>query len=250
MSQRTRRFSRPTTQVQARGRCGVIPSTADLFVRVSPPPAGGEAASAGYGRRGSPPSFVSSGQAPAAGSEPDVRLSPHPAPQYTSLCHRYTIGDDYSSPALGICAFRSGLASRPQSVMCIRTARLPKTLPHSVPMSSRVPALRQPIPGVTLGLCFLGHPTPSGLAAWSPAPASSERAPDGFPCSGATLPGCRPSFRDFRVVLYAVSHVSNGYHVSVEYVAELGQFPFWACLSAGLAGSNPRRFSHTFVAYP
>ena len=110
--------------------------------------------------------------------------------------------------------------------MCIRTARLPKTLPHSVPMSSRVPALRQPIPGVTLGLCFLGHPTPSGLAAWSPAPASSERAPDGFPCSGATLPGCRPSLRDFRVVLYAVSHVSSENHVTLEYVAEWGHFPF------------------------
>ena len=59
-----------------------------------------------------------------------------------------------------------------QSVGCDKalpsSAIRPNT--HSVPMPSRVPALRQPIPGITLGLRFLGHPTPSGLTAWSPAP--------------------------------------------------------------------------------
>ena len=35
----------PNDRVQARGGCGVVPSRADPFVRVSPPPAGGEAAS-------------------------------------------------------------------------------------------------------------------------------------------------------------------------------------------------------------
>lgn len=35
-----------------------------------------------------------------------------------------------------------------------------------------------------------------------------------------------PIFRDFRVALYAVSLVSSGYHVAVEYVAEWGHFPF------------------------
>lgn len=35
----------PNGRVQARGGCGVEPSRADLFVRVSPSPAGGEAAS-------------------------------------------------------------------------------------------------------------------------------------------------------------------------------------------------------------
>jgi hypothetical protein len=59
----------------------------------------------------------------------------------------------------------------------------PRPFTLSAPMPSRVPALRLHIPGITLGLRFLGHPTPSGLAAWSPAPASPERAPDGFPRS-------------------------------------------------------------------
>jgi hypothetical protein len=54
-------------------------------------------------------------------------------------------------------------------------------------------------------------------------------------------------FRDVRVVLYAVSHVSGWSHVAHEYVAEWGQVPVWACLSAGLAGSNSRRFNHTFA---
>jgi len=36
----------PNDRVQARGGCGVEPSRAVLFVRVSPPLAGGEAASA------------------------------------------------------------------------------------------------------------------------------------------------------------------------------------------------------------
>jgi hypothetical protein len=41
-----------------------------------------------------------------------------------------------------------------------------------------------------------------------------------------------PILRDFRMVLYAVSHVSSGYHVCRYYVAEWRQVPFWACLSA------------------
>ena len=35
-----------------------------------------------------------------------------------------------------------------------------KTQTRSALVPSRVPALRQLIPGITLGLCFLGHPTP------------------------------------------------------------------------------------------
>jgi len=35
----------PNDGVQARGGCGAVPSSADPFVRVSPPPAGGKAAS-------------------------------------------------------------------------------------------------------------------------------------------------------------------------------------------------------------
>jgi len=61
--------------------------------------------------------------------------------------------------------------------------RLPETLPPPASMPSRVPAPCQHIPRITRGLRFLGHPTPSGLPAWSPAPVSV-RAPDGFPRSG------------------------------------------------------------------
>jgi hypothetical protein len=65
----------------------------------------------------------------------------------------------------------------------LRHRRVPKTQTHLAPVPSRAPALRQPIPGITLSLCFLGHPTPSRLAAWSPAPALPERALGGFPRS-------------------------------------------------------------------
>ena len=41
--------------------------------------------------------------------------------------------------------------------------RVPKTRTRSAPMPSRVPAPRQPIPGITLGLCFLGHPSHQGI---------------------------------------------------------------------------------------
>jgi len=41
------------------------------------------------------------------------------------------------------------------------TARLRcKTRTHLAPVPSRVPTPRQPIPGITQGLCFLGYPTP------------------------------------------------------------------------------------------
>jgi len=49
--------------------------------------------------------------------------------------------------------------------VCPRPSLIP------APLSSRVPALRLRIPGITLGLSFLGHPSPSALAARSPAPA-------------------------------------------------------------------------------
>jgi hypothetical protein len=65
----------------------------------------------------------------------------------------------------------------------LRSSRVPKTRPLPVPVPSHVPALRQHILGVTPGLCFLGHPTPPGLTAWSPTPALPESAPGRFPRS-------------------------------------------------------------------
>ena len=104
-----------------------------------------------------------------------------------------------------------------------------------------------------LGICFLGHPTPPRLVAWSPAPALPERALGGFPRSVCPF-FKQPLVADLRTVLYAVSHVSSGYHVPRYIVAEWGQVPFWACrlpvqaLSRS-AGSNSRRL-RAFVEYP
>ena len=72
-------------------------------------------------------------------------------------------------------------------------------------MPSRVLTLRLLIPSITLGLRFLGHPTPSRLTAWSPSPGLPERAPDGFPRSVGRL------VRDCRLLLYA-GILSDGYH--------------------------------------
>jgi hypothetical protein len=58
------------------------------------------------------------------------------------------------------------------SALCAQWPTPPAIRPRLLlaPVPSRVPALRLPIPGITLGLRFLGHPTPSGLTAWSSAP--------------------------------------------------------------------------------
>jgi len=89
---------------------------------------------------------------------------------------------------------------------CLKTQALPASVP------SRVPALRQPILGVTPGICLLGHPTPPRLSAWSPAPASPERALGGFPRSIDRL------VRDLRLLLYA-GILSDGYHAPGDNVA-------------------------------
>jgi hypothetical protein len=79
-----------------------------------------------------------------------------------------TTGGDYSPRWLGQCTFRSRYS-------CIRlSVRLHvchKAQPLPVPRPSRLPAPRQPISGVTRSIGFLGHPTPTWLAAWLPAPA-------------------------------------------------------------------------------
>jgi len=57
----------------------------------------------GYGRRG--------GRPPRRRFRTRRESFPSSAPQYTSLCHRHSIGGDYSPPELGICTVRVGLAS-------------------------------------------------------------------------------------------------------------------------------------------
>jgi hypothetical protein len=104
--------------------------------------------------------------------------------------------------------------------------RVSKTRTHLAPVPSRAPALRQPILSITPSLCFLGHPTPPMLTAWSPTPALPERALGGFPRSAC------PFSVSFRAVLYAVSHSSSGIIRLSTRMIEWGQVPFWACLSA------------------
>ena len=103
---------------------------------------------------------------------------------------------------------QSGLDLRPvfTTLDTLYPLRLPKTQTHSVPMPSRVPALRQLIPGITLGLCFLGHPTPPWLTAGYllQLDLREPRRVSPFRVS---------IFRDFRTILYAVSLISSGYHV-------------------------------------
>ena len=67
---------------------------------------------------------------------------------------------DYSPTGLSICAVGVGLAS---GLHYASLLRVPKTQTRSAPMPSHVPAPRQPIPGITLGLRLLRQ-TPGPLA--------------------------------------------------------------------------------------
>jgi len=103
---------------------------------------------------------------------------------------------------------------------------------------SRVPALRQRIPGITLDLRFLGHPTPSRLAAQSPSPTLPERTLDGFPRS------VDPFVRDHRL-LFCAGILSDEYHApgdGVAWIPSLLGLPIPA-----LSGSALRRFDHSFT---
>ena len=118
---------------------------------------------------------------PTPTSEPCVSLS---------ISHGSSVHEPLSSGTpLWVIALPRSLAYAHSELDFVRSSlrswRVPKTRTHSVPMPSRLPALRLPIPGITLGLCFLGHPPPPRLTAWSPAPASPERAMAGYsvPCA-------------------------------------------------------------------
>jgi hypothetical protein len=125
--------------------------------------------------------------------------------------------------------------------------RVPKTQTHLAPVSSRAPALRQLIPGISLGFCFLGHPTPPWLTVGYLLQLDL-REPQWVSPFRASI------FRDLRTILCAVSLISSGCHVRIHYVAEWGQVPFWACrlpISAisRSAGCHSRRL-RTFVENP
>ncbi len=77
-------------------------------------------------------------------------------------------------------------------------------------ISSNLPDPRQPIPNVTLGFSFLGHPTPPVLSAWSPTLQGE--------CYWRVSPFRVSIFRDRRPVLYA-EVVPSGYYVPIDHAA-------------------------------
>jgi hypothetical protein len=77
---------------------------------------------------------------------------------------------------------------------------------HSALVPSRVPALRQLIPGITLSLCFLGHPTP-------PCPAVGYLLQLDLREPRRVSPFRVSIFHGFGTILYAVSLISSGCHV-------------------------------------
>ena len=114
------------------------------------------------------------------GSEPDMRLSTSSGSLPHKPCHRYPIGDDYSSPGLGTCALRVGLYVR--FSIRDRPSRSPKTLTPPVPVPSCVAAPRQPIRRLSLRPLLLGVSATAwacGLDACS-IPWRAERATDGL----------------------------------------------------------------------
>ena len=139
--------------------------------------------------------------------------------------------DDYSPTGLGTCTTRVGLTSGLQYAWtpCV-LQRLSKTRTHSCTRALSCTGPTSAYPHHygdkehRSGISFLGHPTPPRLAAWSPSPASPERAPGGL------LRSVCPFSATLGRMLYAVPLVSNGYHIQLDYVAEWGHFPFWACL--------------------
>lgn len=62
---------------------------------------------------------------PAAVSEPDMKLSLHPAPQYTSHCHWHVMAGIVANGRLNFDVFRSGMVPSLQSVVnsprCLRS---------------------------------------------------------------------------------------------------------------------------------
>ena len=140
-------------------------------------------------------------------------------------------------------------------------ARVPKTRIHPCPVPSRAPAPRLPV-GRQVSL---SQALPWAFASWGILlrqglwPGRLLQLYLREHLAGFLVPpACRQTgvsiFRDCRTMLYAVSHISSGYHVPRYIVAEWGQVPFWACrlpiqaLSRS-AGSNSRRL-RTFVENP
>ena len=123
-----------------------------------------------------------------------------------------------------------------------------RTQTHLAPVPSRVRPHVSISPALPEALASWGILLPDGIRP------DRLLAPSGESRRG--LPrSVYPFLRDVRLVLYAVSLI----HIEWKLCdgsphSQLGTCPVWACLrllrqtSADLAGSNSRRFKHTFVA--
>jgi len=126
-----------------------------LRITCGEPSAAKRSRQVGYGRWGDRPPHrrFRTGR---EGAERRCARTSHPAPQYTSLCHRHAIGGDCSPPAPGNCAFGGGHSIRSSVRGRYHPPRLPKTLPPPAPIPSRVPAPR-PALSVVEGSAYPPH---------------------------------------------------------------------------------------------
>ena len=138
---------------------------------------------------------------PAPTTEPDVRVSPHPAPEYKGRCHRHHNNEPYHCRGL-----------TPESVSSAE-------INSAVFSTSKTPAIR---PITFRYLCLPLHPPhvslslalPRAFASWGillcygiwPGRLLFIKSHSRFPRSGC------PLFCDLRMVLYAGVR-SSGYHV-------------------------------------
>lgn len=90
---------------------------------------------------------------PAPTTEPDVRVSSHPAPECMSCCHQY-----HSDENCGLAGALSELNIHGMFRLHYVRDVCHKTLALRVPRLSHTPAPRQPISGIAQSLCFWGHP--------------------------------------------------------------------------------------------
>ena len=81
---------------------------------------------------------------PTATSEPRVPISRHVAPQYTSLCHRHPIVDDYSFTGLGTCSLELDSVSGFRYAIDHRVRLKPRPFPSPYAISCTGPTSAYP----------------------------------------------------------------------------------------------------------
>ena len=94
---------------------------------------------------------------PTAVPKPGLKVSLHPAPQQCAPCHGYPSSDGNHHPGWGPAVSRLSFLGHRSLMHGMGSSAYEALLP---PVTRTLPARRQPILGVTPGLCFFGHPPP------------------------------------------------------------------------------------------